>query len=349
MMRYNTLLHKLSAAFAISTALAGSALATASEDAPANTNPDLKQGILFSKIAEQGHPRFKKIIAMMRQSREGEKIYRYASRKGLRLNWGNASTSDGGYIDGTIRISPALSNEAAGYTIAHEVAHGFQDKSLNWLKYQRGPLITWQISQLNEIGACAYAAHYAAKWKDETRKALDIPEGFGDKTAQRYQDLPAPQRDFYKNAVLPCAQEIKEYEYESKHMQWARYTLDDARLLLKIIQLNAKIATWHPAGYDASDDRSIFDTIRTKDKARLLSKTLTTLLDREDVPSFLKSEKLPGRTLRRLTSLTEGSKEAMDLIYRDQLQFAALRTQALRTHNQAMREHTMRASQSTAP
>ncbi len=308
-----------------------------------------QEGVPFSKIEEQGDAGLKRIVATLRRSREGEKIYQYATRKQLKLTWEDSDQSGGSYMQGVVYVSRILPSDAASYILAHEVAHGMQDKTLKARHYQKGPLMAWQVHQLSEIGACAYAAHYAAKWKDEIKEPMNIPGSYGKKTARSYETIPAAKRHFFKDAVVPCAQEIQQYTYDSRHLEWALGTLNQARSSSEIIRLSAQIAKWHPQGYDTTGDRSIFNAVPTKDKAQFLARTLTTLLDPQDIPPVLRADNDPEDTLRNIIPLARGDKQTMSVIFNAQTQFVMLRANALRAHNRALQAQSMKAAPGAAP
>ncbi len=186
----------------------------------------------FETIKKDGDTRINRIIDIMERSETGREIVRFASTHPITFQWSDEKDSASGtYLNGRVELSVHLSDKDAALILGHEIRHGWQAYTMPLNSQVRDPVAIWEYSTLEEIDSCAYTAHFAAEYKDETGELLtdNKNSGFGDQTAHNYSQIPATQRDFYRQAVLPCFAEISNYPYSWKHMKRAKSGLEDAQ------------------------------------------------------------------------------------------------------------------------
>lgn len=250
----------------------------------------------FQNIETDGDRRIQHIVKMMRESREGEQLYQFASKHNLRFQWESSQDNAGSYSNGTITLDSRLSNISIVYALVHEINHGWQDKLLNAQDLQGDPQFTWQMAQLREVSACAYSAHFSAQYTEQTgRKFSSYKNVFGGKTAYNYTKIGAMNRDYFANAVLPCFDEIKKNDrYIVNHLNIARLKFHIALTFNSLVKISDARSRLHSMPYTPPAVTNPFTLPPRSERARMMAGLFTPTLNPEDIPPELNPEDTEG-------------------------------------------------------
>lgn len=253
-------------------------LLQSTDDAARTGEENLDNIIPFEQIQKEGDVRIQRVISLMRQSDEGEKIYKYAASSALTVQWNTQkSSASGTYENGRIKLQTSLSDKSAALTLGHEIRHHWQANIMPLGRMVFDPVMLWQHALLEEVDACAYSAHYAAQYKDKTGTPLiDVPgTSFGDSTAYSYSQIPPQQRDFFRQAVIPCFAELAQYSYATRYLEKTQFILERTQALASNIKKDPQML-----GHLIADMKSVSD----EDKAALLSPLFSLSLDDDPQP-----------------------------------------------------------------
>jgi hypothetical protein len=157
-----------------------------------NMPPDSVKNITLTPAGEdisdflrQGAPEIRALKAEFAQTPLGAQLLRYVRDRHIRLVIDNtlaARNSAAEYepANGTISIAPGMKMEAAVIRLAHEIRHGWQDKTLNAYALERGPLTPWQrwtLRRYMEADAEAYAGYFEA---NRLQQGVKMQDGFAE-------------------------------------------------------------------------------------------------------------------------------------------------------------------------
>lgn len=247
------------------------------------------ESIEFKDIPQRGDMRLKRIVAQMRKSTSGEKLYQYASQNGFVFQWDDASKDVGSYSRRKVHAARRYTDDEITFAIVHEINHGWQDIHLGYTTQLNSPRMAWQLGRVAEVGACAYTAHFAAQYKAQTGKELAVSSAiYGQVVAGDYTTLPASQRRYYYDAVLPCFDHIKKnHTYMAHHFERALLIYRLGRNHHDRVDLSIKLAEMTGKDYKPDKEVSPFVALSDADRAKLLSSFFTPTLDVKDVPAEL--------------------------------------------------------------
>lgn len=230
----------------------------------------------YHLLATEGDARIKRIMGLLRKSQKGEDLYQYAAAKELQFQWRKSTADDlGSYGKGLVSQSPeGSSDHDLTLTNVHEIRHGWQDKTLKTKEWKSDPAMAWQMRILQEVDACAYTAHYAANYKDETgiRLALSAHQ-YGNETITFYVAISPLKRRFFEHAVLPCFAEIKNYQgYYVAASRDTYNVLGLIKAVYDIAQIDMALAHHRQRLYDPGEFRKYINPPSVEEKAKLFSR-----------------------------------------------------------------------------
>jgi|GEM_PF-4829371 hypothetical protein len=281
----------------LSTALASGAIALslhwyADENFKLAGSENLGATVSFRDMNKEGDRRIQHIVKMMRESREGEQLYQFASTQDIKLKWEPSQDNAGSYGGGIVTLDPRAKNIDIIYAMAHELNHGWQDKITQGKDVLTDPETTWQTSRLREVGACAYSAHFAAQYTEQTGRTFpSYKRVFGGRTAHNYTKMGAANRDYFANAVLPCFDELnKNDKYLVNHLNHARMKLHLAQSFNSLVKIKETSARLQNIPYSAPMAPSPFTPLQRDEKAHMMGSLFTPTLDAKDIPPELAPE-----------------------------------------------------------
>lgn len=273
----------------------------------------------FSTIRKDGDTRINRIIDILERSKEGRDIVRFASENPITFQWLDRKDGPAGSYsigNGQIELNVRITDKHAALVLGHEIRHAWQDHTIPLSRQIRDPIAIWEYATLAEVDACAYTARFAAEYKDETGVSLVVDNtlrSYGDFTAQNYSQISATQRDFYRQAVLPCFAEISNYSYPWSHLNLAKGALESAQYIVR----NAKR---DPIGSPMMADMTPLDNTEKKE-----------LFSRFFNQSMLYDDPLPEMTVLSpdgfaswLKSVTQGDPEIAQTLEKLEQEFSKL-------------------------
>ncbi|WP_435641430.1 DUF6782 family putative metallopeptidase [Micavibrio aeruginosavorus] len=178
--------------------------------------------LAFADLPTKGDGRIKYLIAKLRTSPEGERLFQFAARTKLQFIWGGPGTAMGSYSKSLMSAKPGFSDDITLLTIAHETRHHWQHTTMNADIARLEPLDQYAVKRLREVDACAYAAHFSADFKDATGHTMKTPSAvlglYGGSIAMNYAQKDPATRDAMRDAYAPCMESINSSKkYNTSH------------------------------------------------------------------------------------------------------------------------------------
>lgn len=187
----------------------------------------------LAQIQEQGDARLNRIVARLRRSTLGEQLYAYAIQTNTHIQWVSEGDAAGSYrpSDQLIELKVSLPDESLVLTLAHELRHHWQFAALNANTWNKSPVQRWQFQRFVEAEACAFTANFSAQYKNETGNTLHSGnQQYGGQIADHYTGQPESKRNYLRDAITPCFQELVSYQgYNASHYKIAKLQMELAR------------------------------------------------------------------------------------------------------------------------
>lgn len=224
-MKTNKKTSPLSIIFALSVGVIGAYwLNDARNDTPNNTTGEenLSDTIALRDVQTRGDARLKRIFSELRHSKMGEDLYTHALNTGVNVAWENDDDGAAGAYHGDkglLTIDTHSSDAELISVMAHELRHHWQFTATRVETMTLDPLRAWQAARLLEVDACAYTAKFITEYNVNSTREIDIGKKYGHKSLAHYSAVPAAKRDYIKDAIMPCFQEIAENDtYNDNHI-----------------------------------------------------------------------------------------------------------------------------------
>lgn len=228
---------------------------------PVTGEENLTAATPLAQIQEHGDARLNRIVARLRSSTLGEQLYTYAVQENTRIQWITEGNKAGAYSvpDKLIELKVSMPDEALILTLAHELRHHWQFTALKPRTWINSPLQQWQLRRFVEADACAFTAHFSAQYKNETGNALKSGGQYGGQIAKNYTDQPESKRNYLRDAVVPCFQELVSYHdsYGVSHYESAEIQIKIARLAHEKAELEGNYQEIFNKYMNVPDDKGL--------------------------------------------------------------------------------------------
>jgi hypothetical protein len=195
---------------------------------PMTGEEKLDEPMDFSAIPTQGDARIKRLIDTLRQTRLGRELYDYAASQGTAVQW---EAEDDGRVGAfyhgknLITLDARSPDDAIMLTLAHEIRHAWQFRTLGVHDWQLTPLDRWSASRLIETDSCAFTAHYVADFYKETGRLITAKNNYNRFVIEAYVATPEYDRDYIEGAFIPCFRKVEEY-YNALHIRTVSHYFD---------------------------------------------------------------------------------------------------------------------------
>jgi hypothetical protein len=244
---------------------------------------NLNETIALKDVQKRGDARLNRIISGLRHSSMGEELYRYALNSGVNVAWENKDDSAAGsyYNETTLLTIDSRSSDSQLISVmAHELRHHWQFTATDINLMTLDPLRAWQTARLLEVDACAYTAKFATEYNEKSEKKIDLGNKYGSKTLAHYSKIPTSERDYIKDAVMPCFAEITTNDNYNKNHAGFTQTLADIYEIRYVNAVQSKDYDFLLAEYEQMPNA---ERIKTH-----FSQLLTSTLDPEKLEPMIR-------------------------------------------------------------
>lgn len=191
---------------------------------------NLNGSVEIKDIEKIGDARLNRIITRLRQSEQGAALYDYALKNGVYIAWENEDDGAAGsyHNDENILTLDTRGNDNRLVSVlAHELRHHWQFAGTEINMMPLDPLRAWQVARLLEVDACAFTAKLITDHNATSAQKIDLDDKYGYKALAHYSSVPAAKRDYIKDAVMPCFDEISTNKNYNKNHAGFVQTLAD--------------------------------------------------------------------------------------------------------------------------
>jgi hypothetical protein len=198
---------------------------------PVTGEERLNVAIPFADLPTHGDPRIKSLIAAFQRTALGREMYNYAVAEGTSLQWeADDDKRVGAYFHNKnlITLDARSSNDSIMLTLAHEIRHAWQFRTLDVTAWALSPKDRWSASRLIEADSCAFTAHYVADYHKETGIMLNAQKSYNRFLIEDYVKKPERQRDYIKDAFEPCFRKVEDY-YNDLHVDAVKHYFNQNR------------------------------------------------------------------------------------------------------------------------
>jgi hypothetical protein len=188
---------------------------------PRTGEEKLDTPIAFSAIPSQGDARIQRLIETLRLTPLGRELYNYAASQGTAIQW---EAEDDGRVGAfyhsknLITLDARSPDDAIMLTLAHEIRHAWQFRTLGVHDWQLTPHDRWSASRLIETDSCAFTAHYVADFHKQTGRMITAKNNYNRFIIEEYLATPEYDRDYIEGAFIPCFRKVEQY-YNALHVR----------------------------------------------------------------------------------------------------------------------------------
>lgn len=191
---------------------------------------NLNGSIGIKDIEKIGDTRLKRIVTRLRQSEQGAALYDYALKGDISIAWEKEDDNAAGsyHHDKNLLTLDVRGNDNRLVSVlAHELRHHWQFAATEINFMPLDPLRAWQVARILEVDACAFTAKLVTDHNETSAQKIDLDDKYGHKTLAHYSSIPAEKRDYIKDAVMPCFDEIStNTNYNKNHADFAQTMAD---------------------------------------------------------------------------------------------------------------------------
>lgn len=202
-----------------------------------NQNPVTGEEMLdatipFAELPTRGDARIQRLVAALRSTPLGREMFDYAAEQGTSMRWEADDDKRVGaffHAQNLIAIDARANDDAIMLTLAHEIRHAWQFRTLDVTAWALSPKDRWSASRLIEADSCAFTAHYVADYHKQTGVKLSAKNSFNRFVIEEYVDKEEGSRDYIKDAFEPCFRRVEAY-YNDLHVQTVAYYYNQNRI-----------------------------------------------------------------------------------------------------------------------